>query len=90
MDEIMTQDECYIKGEEEKAEKKAINIKERANDDSDSPWQKRTSHYTLSANKFTPLNTRWEENFCKVFHTHDIPPPPSPKWKVMENDLNIW
>jgi len=83
----MSRAEWYIKGEESNAEKKARDVKERGNTNSDRinyyrlpPRDrgifKRQERIPYKTDVFTPLHTRSEPIFKEVYDSKLLPDPP--------------
>jgi len=101
MEEIKSRAECYIKGEESNAEKKARDAKERHNSAADKrncyppPTRyrgtfKRQERMVYNMDDFTPLNTRPERIYKEVYQTKLILKPPEPRGNRMGHDLEAW
>ena len=93
----MSRAECYIKGEERNAEKKARDTKERGGSDGDKrsyyppPTRdrgtfKRQEIRAFNIYNFTPLNTRPERIYREVYNTRLILNPPKPRNERMGSD----
>ncbi|XP_039687770.1 uncharacterized protein [Medicago truncatula] len=104
MEEIIARAECYVKGEESNAEKKAREAKERGNSGGErrnhyvppnrdrgtfkKPYERNQNRYVPE--HFTPLNTRPERILKEVFESKIIPPPPFSRARVMGQDKDAW
>jgi len=97
----MSRAECYIKGEESNAEKKARDAKERGNNRGerrnyyspptrDKGTFKRQEKRTYNLENFTPVNTRLERIYKEVYQSRLIPDPPNPRVDHMGNDAEAW
>jgi hypothetical protein len=104
MEEIIARADCYIKGEESNAEKKARDAKERANNNTERrPYQpaasrdrapyrrpERRPFNPYPQRNFTPLNARPERIMKEVFEARLIPEPPPARSSVMGRDEDKW
>lgn len=90
--------ECYIKGEEKNAEKKAKEAKERGNINSDQCMNyympptrdKGTFKRNVHLETFTLLNARREHILQEVYHSKVIKDPPTLYSSMMGPDTGAW
>ncbi|XP_024632850.1 uncharacterized protein [Medicago truncatula] len=104
MEEIIARAECYVKGEESNAEKKARDAKEKGNSGGERrnhyvpPNRDRGTfkkHYERNQHSdapehFTPLNTRPERILKEVLESKIIPPAPLSRGKIMGPNMDAW
>jgi len=97
----MSRAECYIKGEESNAEKKARDANERGISGADKrnyyppPTRyrgtfKRQEKRVYIIDNFAPLNTRPERIYREVYQSKLIPKPQEPRGDRIGNDLEAW
>lgn len=99
---MVTREQCYIKGKESNANKKAWDIKQHVLNAEGSQHIIK-SKYTLpikdktafkrvgkAVESFTPLKTHCDLTWLEVFHLHNIHAPPSLKEYIMGLGLRRW
>ncbi|XP_024626580.1 uncharacterized protein [Medicago truncatula] len=104
MEEIIARAECYVKGEESNAEKRARDAKEKGN----SGVERRNPYvppnrdrgtfkkphdrgpHRYSHDHFTPLDTRPEKILREVLESRIIPPAAEPRVKYMGLNKDAW
>lgn len=97
--EVVTREECYIKGEDSNIVKEARDIKERVLNPKGlhyiikskyiSPIKYKTTFKRIgkTSESFTSLNTRCEYFLCEVLHLHNIHTSLAHKMDVMGHEL---
>ncbi|XP_024626709.1 uncharacterized protein [Medicago truncatula] len=104
MEEIIARAECYVKGEECNAEKRARDAKEKGNSGAErrnpyvppnrnrgafkKPYER--SQHRYATEHFTPLNTRPERILKEVLESKIIPSAPVARGRFLGNNRDAW